>query len=256
MSGVPTHGVPMTGVAATLARFEGRMLLRHPGTVFGVLFLVLMTVANLGSPWEADAYSVLGGLGAATLGPFALLASNGAWQRSRRDGAGDLLSTLPALAVARAVGHLWSVTAAVVLAATATATALLVSRLGGVDLSRWPTVPELVQGPLAVGCAGILGAALARRLPWRGVAGAAAVGVVAWQLSASWLGPLATLPLADSEGRIVGLSTGSAWWHLLWLGGWAGLGIAAVLLDRRRHLAAAGAAGLLVLVLAGVAQLP
>lgn len=86
--------------------------------------------------------------------------------------------------------------------------------------------------------------------------GAAAVGVIAWQLSASWLGPLVTLALPDSEGRIVGTSTGSAWWHLVWLLGWAGLGIAAKQLDRRRYLAGVGGVGLLVLVLAGGAQVP
>ena len=153
-------------------------------------------------------------------------------------------------------GHLWSVTAPVALAAVATAAAILAFRLGGVDLSRWPSMPELMQGPLAVGCAGIIGVVLGRWLPARGVAGAAAVGVIAWQLSASWLGPLVTLALADSEGRIVDTSTGSAWWHLVWLLGWAGLGAAAVLLDRRRHLAGVGGVGLLVLLLAGGAQLP
>ena len=246
----------MSGVVLNLARFEGRMLIRHPAAVVGAVFVVLMVVANVGSPWEADTYSLLGGLGAATLGPFALVASNGAWQRSRRDGAGDLLSTLPAADSSRRAGHLWSVMAAVALAAMGAAIMFATVRLAGVDLSRWPTAPELVQGPLAVGCAGLLGLVLARWLPWRGVAGAAAVGVVAWQLSTAWLGPLVTLPLADSEGRIVGMSTGSAWWHVLWLLGWAGLGIAAVLLDRRHHLTAAGGVGLLVLVLAGGAQLP
>ena len=62
----------MSGVVASLARFEGRMLVRPAATVAGVSFLVPMVVASLGSPSEADAYSVLGGLGAATLGPFAL----------------------------------------------------------------------------------------------------------------------------------------------------------------------------------------
>lgn len=122
----------MSGVDVNLARFEGRMLVRHPVAAVGAVFIVLMVVANVGSPWEADAYSLLGGLGAATLGPFALIASNGAGQ----------------------------------------------------------------------------------------------------------------------------LSTGSAWWHVLWLLGWAGLGIAAVLLDRRHHLTAPGGVGLLVLVPAGGAQLP
>ena len=246
----------MSAVVANLARFEGRMLIRHPATVVGAVFVVGMVATNLGSPWEVDAYSVLGGLGAATLGPFALLASNGAWQRSRRDGAGELLSTMPAPRVRVRAGHLWSVTAPVVLAAVATAVAIVAFRLGGVDLSRWPTMPELVQGPLAVGCASILGVVLGCWLPARGLAGAAAVVVIAWQLSASWLGPLVTLAVADSEGRIVATSTGSAWWHLVWLLGWAGLGFAAVLLDRRRHQAAAGAIGLLVLVLAGGAHLP
>ena len=94
----------MSGVVLNLARFEGRMLIRHPAAVVGAVFVVLMVVANVGSPWEADAYSLLGGLGAATLGPFALIASNGAWQRSRRDGAGDLLSTLPAADSSRRAG--------------------------------------------------------------------------------------------------------------------------------------------------------
>ena len=71
----------MSAVVTNLARFEGRMLIRHPATVVGSVFVVGMVATNLGSPWEVDAYSVLGGLGAATLGPFALLASNGAWQR-------------------------------------------------------------------------------------------------------------------------------------------------------------------------------
>lgn len=146
----------MSAVAANLARFEGRMLIRHPATVAGAVVVMLMVAVNLGSPLEADAYSALGGLGAATLGPFALLASNGAWQRSRRNGADELLSTMPAPRSRVRAGHWWSVTAPVVLAAVATAAAILAFRLGGVDLSRWPTLPELVQGPLAVGCAGIL----------------------------------------------------------------------------------------------------
>ena len=175
---------------------------------------------------------------------------------ARRDGAGELLSAVPAPWSHVWAGHLWSVMVPAVLAAAATAVAILAFRLGGVDLSHWPTMPELTQGPLAVGCAGILGVVLGRWLPARGVAGAAAVGVIAWQLSASWLGPLVTLALADSEGRIVDTSTGSAWWHLVWLLGWAGLGIAAVLLDRRRHLVGVGGVGLLALLLAGGAQLP
>ena len=246
----------MNGVVPNLARFEGRMLLRHPAVVVGTVSVVLMVAANVGSPWEVDAYSALGGLGVATLGPFALLASNSAWARTGRDGAAELLSTLPTPAPSRIAGLLWSGTSAVALAAMATAAIAVAFRLGDVEMTRWPTAAELAQGPLAVGCAGILGVVLARWLPWRGAAAAAAVAVVVWQLPGSWSGPLVTGVVADDEGRIVGTSAGSVEWHLVWLLGWAGLGVAAVRLHDRRHLLAAGAAGLLVVVVAGTAQLP
>ncbi|MGI8806500.1 MAG: hypothetical protein ACR2KK_01340 [Acidimicrobiales bacterium] len=242
-------------VVSQLAVLEGRMLLRHPAVIVGAGFVLLMVATNLGSPWEADAYSALGGLGAATLGPFALLAANGARQRSRRDQAEELLSTLPTPAGRRTTAHLWSVLGGVALAVAGTVATALAYRLGDIDVSRWPNVAELAQGPLAVACAAILGVVLARWLPWPGVAAMAAIGVVVWQVSTPWFGPLVTLAEADTEGRIVGLSTGSAWWHLIWLAGWAGLGIAAARCDRRRDRAAAAAVGLVVLVIAGTAQL-
>ena len=45
----------MSGVVVNLARFEGRMLVRHPAAVVGAVFAVLMVVVNVGSPWEVDA---------------------------------------------------------------------------------------------------------------------------------------------------------------------------------------------------------
>ena len=171
--------------ARRLAIIEGRQLAHHEAFVVGIA-LSITTIVLFGFVWDAGEASTVntwrytfGILPAFTL-PFAgmtLVAVNMAALRSRRDGTGELFSSLPVNDVARVGGHIgggWS--ALVVQAGFVTATAIVGRAVnhhyGAIDAA---SVGDVAVSFVLVFCAVALGVALARWLPHPLVAFAALV---------------------------------------------------------------------------------
>ena len=173
----PMPAVSREGLRTTvlsLARIEGRRLLRHPLILVAAGLLVAVDVLAILSLDEADtdgyAWSLI--VPFTPLAAAVVVAVNLAALRGVRDDADELYASLPAPARARTAAHLVSLAWAVA------ATALLVALAVTVFMSKGgspPSVAEVVFAPATVAFCGALGLALARWLPHPA---AATLGVV------------------------------------------------------------------------------
>lgn len=246
--------------ARSLARIEGRHLLRSPLVLAGLAFALL---PGLGSGvWvpelrasSADSAFMCLMLAAGTLG-----ASNLATLRSRRHGTEELLGTTPAPPTVRTGAHLLSVAGPVVIAMVVVAVSLASDLLRRQAYGR-PDLAELAVGPLLVAGAGALGVLLARWVPSALVAPVACVAIAAFELFMNSSALVATgwrwLGFWLQAGDIDLMPPRPARWHLVYLGGLIALAAVGALARHGlgRRIVVAGSVTLAVTAVAAAAQM-
>lgn len=152
-------------VALSLARAEGRRLVRHPLLWAGVLLGGLLLGAILGPhAFVLPRESVILQVAALPVAAGTLLAAHLATTRPRRDDADPLLVAAPATSAQRTAGLLLAVVGplavAVLLVAATLAGMAAAGGVGPVDLVEAATAPALVA------LAGVVGVLLGRVAPW------------------------------------------------------------------------------------------
>lgn len=243
-------------VILSLARVEGRRLLRHPIFVVGVALSVIGTLIQGVEAWGRPPSVVEPiwpiGFPIGPLAVFGFVAMNLAAMRDRLTGAEETFRAAPlphrARTAALLVSAAWAVAAGLVLLTPFVARFALVYRVSLADIVK------LVEEPLIVAVVALAGTALGRLAPSRLVGavaaffifmamGAYAHPVVAYQSLGLWVIP-DSLP--------------SVGWHILYL---VGLGSCAATLALmkdgvRRSLVAASAIGVAAVAVGAILQLP
>lgn len=268
-----------------LALVEGRRLLRHPATA---LALVAAAALLLVSDAEDDflEYKLLVGAGFLPVATASLLMSWGAASRSRRDETDELLVSMPVTARTRGFAHILAV-------AAPTGAAVVVLSAAVVAVAAWRGLPTpvapgelpvpgldrvtpawsgLLQGPVLVATAGIVGVALGRTAaPSSSVVVGAVVSLYVSLPAALWwswgwerfLLPAAddldasTLQVGDRTVLVVaGHVPAALGWHLVYLAGIAVVATAFVLGagGSRRRLASSVLVGLAVVAIGVMGQ--
>jgi hypothetical protein len=260
-------------VATALSRIEGLRLLVSPLMIVGYLLSLLAAAFLLDSSLvdEAEWLGFVLSRVPLMIFPFCgmlLLAANRAVLRGRRDGVEELYSSLPAPRSARSSGHLLSLWMPTVVGIAIVALLLLaaVASSGKTDEPMFSFGPRagaipwsnlLAYGASAVVlvmCAGALGIALARLVPYSLAAVASLPVIVVFTGSATGgssdlarsLAPF-TYPRALPDL----VSVEVPWPHVVYLLGLGLVAVAATWLldgDRRRGLTALGVAAVLVVV--------
>jgi hypothetical protein len=216
-------------VVPALARVEARHLLRHPGTVIGLMLTGLIA-------WlvytESDGADALFDPANTFLLPVLLLAwglliaANLGALRSRRFGTGDLLASTPTVPAARTLGHAGGALVGVPVAALIMFASTLLWRARPASIG-WPH-PALVLTMLLIVAGGaVVGVLLAQWLP-HPVAGAG--GVIATIILQSNLGqnhPQGRwLHFAPGDSFDTPFDVGPAGWHVVYVAALVALGIA------------------------------
>jgi hypothetical protein len=256
---------PPVRVVPVLARAEAVRLLLHPVTLVGYGLWALMTSTLWWGdpPRPLDVFESVGSALSWMPGVLMILVGYLVATREHRAGTIDVLGSLPSQEPERV--------RALCLASLAPGAVALVLNLAltGVLQDRFaqsPTVPQLLQAPLTVVGATLLGVMVAA---WAPVAFAPALTVVVMIGAHVALG---SDPVASLFGPAVfwaewgvtggelwhGFIGGSHWWHLAYVVGLCGLAAAAAIVRsvRTRAVVTAGFAVLAVTVLAAVLQLP
>lgn len=251
---------PRRRAVCSLARVEGRHLLRSPLVLAGFAFGFLPAFGT--GPWvpELRSASADSAFTCLLLAAATLVAANLAALRSRRHGTEELLSTTASPATVRTGSHLLAVAGPTVLAVI-----MVIASYANDVLRRQayghPDLAELAVGPLLVAGAGALGVLLARWLPSGLVAPVACVAIGAFELLMN------SSPVLDSGWRWLAfwvqagdfelLPPRPARWHLVYLVGLVGLAAVGALARHglRRPVVVAGSVALAVTVVAAVAQI-
>ena len=257
---------PTRSVVLRLAASESRRLLRHP-VMLGGFALWLVTVADAfirGDIFVVQAYEMLNSL-AFFPGIPALIAAHMVATRDRRAGTLDLLGTTPARSEERV--------RALCLAAFAPATVALVlntaqfAALRATDsFAVTPTVWHLVQAPLAILGACLLGTMVGVWAPSAVAAVLTMVAMVAVHLGVAERDPAQLFaPVvfwADwgpGDGSVwFGWHPGSPGWHDLYVVGLCGMAAAAAVVrvsERRRTVVLLGLLAVAVAAVGAVLQL-
>ncbi|WP_433214607.1 hypothetical protein [Microtetraspora malaysiensis] len=276
MTGVArvVHGEPRSDVLAAMAINEMWRLLRHPLHLLGA---ALWSLAIAKNAWDGPrpAFSDLTEPMTMFWGVPVFFAANLVASAARRAGAEEMLGVLPrgraertgALCLAAFGPFLVGVGAQALLSFLYVATEN--------QLERFPTVAELACGPLNLLGACLLGIAMARWTPWPGAPVLTMVALVSCNLIVNTtgtgygdgVGPFYLLGFyADfavwgpaPSLAAAGFNPGSTGWHAVYLFGLClGAGALAILADSSRRLlwSAVGVVSVLVVVLAGIWQLP
>ncbi len=257
---------PDRAVVPALARLEARRLLLHPLVLLGFGIWLLNAVRALvadGGPREA--FETIDSMMSFYPGIFLILAANLVATRDLRAGSREILAPVPGRPGERVL--------ALILASLAPALVglLLVSALhmyfaldGRFEVT--PSVWHVVQGPVTLLGASLLGIMLATWAPARGAAVIALVGMVALNVWLAGLedgmlfGPMMTWPVWGMWAeRWGGLWPGDPWGHVVYLLGLCGMAAAAALVrvsDRRRPVVVVGLCAVATAVAGGIAQLP
>jgi hypothetical protein len=217
-SAVAGGGSPVIPVVRAVARVEARRLLLHPSFLIGTALTIAMVdaAAYTNILPEVDSAAVIA---LVLMGWSALIATNLAALRSRRDGTDELFGSLPTSATVRTTGHLVSGLAAVPVAVLVLGgyVAWVMSN-GGIGS---PNVAELLVGPLLVAGAAMLGVLVARWAPHPLVAPLAIVATIFMQgkLSESEASPFRWMAFsADGVGLDDRIAfPGPVDWHVLFL---------------------------------------
>jgi hypothetical protein len=238
----------------TLARVEGRKLLRHPAFIPGI---ALSGALVLLAGWGRKSHSVVEPLWPAgsPIGPlavFGFVAANLAALRDRVNGTEELFGSTAVPRRARTAALLvsvaWAVGASVVLLAPFVG-AFAVSY--GVSLAD---VVKLLEEPLIVAVLALAGVAVGRLLPTRLAAPVAAF--FAFVLVGAYAHP--TLAPQFLSLYVIPDSLPSVGWHILYLAGIGTLATAVALMKDgvRRSLVVAAAVGVLAIAAGAILQLP
>ncbi len=258
---------PVRQVVPVLARVEALRLLLHPVTLVGTgLWLFMTSTLWWGAaPRPLDVFEAVGSSLSWTPGVLMILVGYLVATREQRAGTLDVLGSMPSQEPERLRALCLASLApgAVALLLDLALTGLLLAQ----DMfAQTPTVPQLLQAPLTVVGATLLGVLVAA---WAPVAFAPALTVVAMIALhvglgsgsvASLLGPAVFwAKWGITEGQLWhGFIGGSHWWHLTYVAGLCGLAAAGAVVHsaRTRTVVAAGLAALAVTVLAALLQLP
>ncbi|HLT83460.1 MAG TPA: hypothetical protein VKZ83_04430 [Phototrophicaceae bacterium] len=265
-----TRGVRRTGAAVVLplAAVEARRLLLHPVMLAGIaVFLVHTISSTLTDPTPRTAFSAVVDLPSFVPGVFAILAANLVASRDVRAGSVEMLTPAPA----RPAPRVGALCLAGLVPAVLMQALVLVLWAWHLALERYvdpPTAAHLLQGPVTVAGACLLGVLLAVWVPTRATGIIALVVMVALNV---WLGgregavelfgPMVHWPewgLMFARDW-VGFIPGSPGWHVVYLLGLtaaAGAGALVRVSDRRTPAVLATLAALALAVVAGIAQLP
>jgi hypothetical protein len=258
---------PASGVVRRLARAEAWRLLRHPVMLVGFGLWVAVTVDSFRHEIAVvQAFEMVSASTSFFPGVPAVLAAHLMATRDVRAGTVELLTAAPARREERV--------RALMLASFAPALVALVLNVGltaalrlGDAFAVPPAAWHVVQGPLTVLGACLLGTMLGVWAPSPVAPGVAMVALVAGHVavaergSAELLGPAVFWPeWGIYDGSVwVGLTPGSAAWHVAYVAALCGLAAAGALVRvtaRRAPVLAGGVACGVLAVVAGVAQLP
>jgi hypothetical protein len=187
----------------TLARVEGRRLIRHPAIVVTVALAVVQTAPFLLSADPSSEHNVgwLLQVSALVISFGAFLAANLQAVKSRRDGSEELFQAAPlspaARTLAMALSAVW-VVAALALLLLAGDIAIREAGKGAANDSGQALFPlfDLVQGPLMAGLFVVIGIAVARWFPW------------------SFAGPIAVVTMFVAGTSILNAAGKPAWMRL------------------------------------------
>jgi hypothetical protein len=262
-----TIAPPDRDVVPVLALAEARRLLTHPVMLTGfALWLLLSSTLFWGAePRPLDVFEGVGTALSWTPGIFAILAGYLVATREQRAGSLDVLGALPAREPERV--------RALCVAALAPGLVGLVLNAGlaGVLLAtdmfaETPSVAHLLQGPLTLVGAVLLGVLVAVWAPYPIAPAVAVVGMVGFHVAFqddTAVGLLRPAVFWADWGRTDGelwdgYVAGSPGWHVVYVAGLCGLAAAAALVrvGRSARLVATGLGVLAVTVLAAVLQQP
>ncbi len=254
-------------VVPVLARAEAVRLLLHPVTLggFGLWALTTSTLWWGAPPRPLDVFESVGSALSWMPGVLMILVGYLVATREHRAGTTDVLGSLPSQEPERV--------RALCLASLAPGAVALVLNLAlaGVLLAQGlfaqsPTVPQLLQAPLTVVGATLLGVMVA---VWAPVAVAPALTVVlvvgahialGSDSEASLFGPAVFwAEWGITDGQLWhGFIAGSHWWHLAYVIGLCGLAACTAIVRsvRSRAVVASGVAALALTALAAALQLP
>lgn len=257
-------------VVLALARLEARHLLRHPVTLLGVLLLVANAADTLRH--GADVAPRAGFDAITTLASFfpgvlMLLVAHLVATRDHRAGADELLAAVPARPAQRVAGLCVASLAPAVVALAVGVVLWVALTAQGVWVEA-PQVWHVLQAPVTVVGAGLLGTMLGVWAPYRPTGVVALVLMVAANF---WLnesgetgrlfGPMVTWAAWGpyDDGLWAGLVPGDPAAHLGYLVGLCAMAAAGALVrvaDRRTPPVLLGVAGLALAVAGGIGQRP
>jgi hypothetical protein len=241
---------PAGAAVGTLARREAWRMLRHPVYLVLLFYYVLLVGVGTGSvgiPSRETARELLTVLGLLWLGPATFFVANLIASSARRANAESQLAAAPTTAQARTLATCLGVLGPTAVAA-GFATILWLVEHAGNTLDRAQGPAELAVIPLCTLGGGLLGVAVARWLPWRGVPLIVLFALIAWVVAVMdrgdlrWTAPWTMSPGYYGEDWLV---AGSQVWHAIYLLGLALLAAVAALLrypSYRRPLLTLGAA--------------
>lgn len=263
---------------AVIARVEGMRVLRSPAVPILCCYLLLgfgldgiVSKEGWGSVDRAEIADLIAYLCLLVLGPMTFVATHLVATSTRRSGAERLIAAVPVDKRRRDLGLCLGVlagpaTAALALTAFAAwlATDINPDPARQLDVEPW-SITDIAQIPAIVLGAGILAIVLARWIPLPGSMLVGFVGLLfftGWMVADGssvaqhWLAPyVVTQWWFDSEWTV----GGSPSWHLVYLLGLSALGVCAVALrqpERRRPWLSASAAVAVLVITAGILQLP
>ena len=262
-----TIAPPDRDVVPVLALAEARRLLVHPVMLagFGLWLLISSNLFWGDEPRPLDVFESVGTALSWTPGVFAILAGYLVATREQRAGSLDVLGALPAREPERV--------RALCMAALAPGLVGLVLNLGlavlllATDMfAVTPSVAHLLQAPLTLVGAVLLGVHVAVWAPYPIAPALAVVGMVGFHVAfeeGSTIGLLKPAVFWADWGRTEGelwdgFIAGSPGWHVVYVAGLCGLAAAAALVrvTRSPRLVASGLTVLAVTVAAAVLQQP
>jgi hypothetical protein len=251
------------GAVGALARREAYRIGTHP--VYPVLLLYFLVLGGAqavtdGLPARDAVHHVLIIVGLLWFGPATLFVTNLVASSARRSHAEPQLMAAPLSASARTLATCLGVLGPTAAATGFAAVLWLVEHLDD-PVSRAQGAAELAVIPICTLGGGLLGAAVAHWLPWRGLPLVVLFALIAWVVAVMehgavwWTAPWTMSPAYYQTDT----GAGSHAWHAVYLFGLALLaGVAALLRDRphRRLLLALAAGAWIVTIAACWAQLP
>jgi hypothetical protein len=252
------------GAVGTLAGREGRRIVGHPITLvllgYFVVLGVLTAITSRLSAGPAIHLALLL-IGLLWFGPATFFAANLVASSARRAHVESQLAAAPTDESQRTLAVLAGVLVPTAVAAGFAAVLALVEH-SGIALDRVQGPGELAAVPLCALGGGLLGVAVARWLPWRGMPLVVMFALIAWAVAVMnrgalwWIAPWTMSPVYYGNDA---MGAGSHGWHAVYLLGLCGLAAIAALLRypaHRRLLLALGALAGIVTLTAALAQLP